>query len=351
VQELVEGQTLLAELNQQGAFSEEKIRQLLADLLPVLKVVHERGVIHRDIKPENIMRRRKDGKLMLIDFGVSKQVTATLLGQAGTTVGTHGYAPMEQMRGQVYPASDLYSLGVTCIRLLTQCLSKEDGADDLYDGLNGDWIWRERLPEGTNISPQLADVLDKMLQNYLKNRYQSADEVLADVGNESQTIPDSSRNPLKISLIGTWSGKSIENQHTFVTLVITHQQSDNLFEGSLTVRNLHIKWTYRIDIDVKFNPKTNAVKVRENHVISEHSWWTWRLRENEGTLSQDGKQIFYKRKDPDNTDSGVLVRVDYGKLTDLLVAGHWKEADEETGTLMLKISCREHEGSSYRVQQ
>jgi serine/threonine protein kinase len=344
VQELIEGQTLLAELQQQGAFRETKIRQLLADLLPVLKVVHERGVIHRDIKPENIMRRRKDGKLMLIDFGVSKQVTATILGQAGTTVGTHGYAPMEQMRGQVYPASDLYSLGVTCIRLLTQCLPKEDGSDDLYDGLNGKWIWRERLPEGTNISPQLADVLDKMLQNYLKNRYQSADEVLADVGNDSQTVPDSSRNPLKISLIGTWSGRSIENQHTFVTLVITHQQSDNFFEGSLNVRNLHIKWTYRIDIDVKFNPKTNVVKVRENHVISEHSWWTWRLRENEGTLSPDGKQIFYKRKDPDNTDSGVLVRVDYGKLTELLVGGHWKEADEETGTLMLKISCREHEG-------
>ncbi|MBD0362396.1 MAG: serine/threonine protein kinase [Coleofasciculus sp. C3-bin4] len=137
VQELIEGQNLLAELQQQGAFKETKIRQLLADLLPVLKVVHERGVIHRDIKPENIMRRRKDGKLMLIDFGVSKQVTATLLGQAGTTVGTHGYAPMEQMRGQVYPASDLYSLGVTCIRLLTQCLPKEDGSDDLYDALNG----------------------------------------------------------------------------------------------------------------------------------------------------------------------------------------------------------------------
>jgi serine/threonine protein kinase len=66
-------------LNQQGAFSEEKIRQLLADLLPVLKIVHERGVIHRDIKPENIMRRRKDGKLMLIDFGVSKQSHHTIM--------------------------------------------------------------------------------------------------------------------------------------------------------------------------------------------------------------------------------------------------------------------------------
>jgi serine/threonine protein kinase/ribosomal protein L37AE/L43A len=178
VQELIEGQTLLAELQQQGAFSEEKIRQFLGDLLPVLKIVHERGVIHRDIKPENIMRRRQDGKLMLIDFGVSKQVTATILGQAGTKVGTHGYAPIEQMRGQVYPASDLYSLGVTCIRLLTYCLPKEDGFDDLYDALNGGWVWQERLPGSTAISSQLGQVLDKLLQDYVKERYQSADEVL-----------------------------------------------------------------------------------------------------------------------------------------------------------------------------
>jgi serine/threonine protein kinase len=192
VQELIEGQTLLAELHQQGAFSEEKIRQLLADLLPVLQVVHERGVIHRDIKPENIMRRSKDGKLMLIDFGVSKQVTATLLGQAGTTVGTHGYAPMEQMRGQVYPASDLYSLGVTCIRLLTQCLPQEDGSDDLYDPLEGRWLWRERLPQGANISSQLVQVLDKLTQDYVKARYQSADEVLEAFKPESSTPSNSS---------------------------------------------------------------------------------------------------------------------------------------------------------------
>jgi serine/threonine protein kinase len=193
VQELIEGQTLLAELQQQGAFSEEKIRQLLADLLPVLKVVHERGVIHRDIKPENIMRRRKDGKLMLIDFGVSKQVTATLLGQAGTTVGTHGYAPLEQMRGQVYPASDLYSLGVTCIRLLTQSLPQEEGSDDLYDGQEGCWIWREHLPRSTTISSTLSQVLDKLLQDKLKNRYQSANEVMQEL--KSTTSSSSTRIP------------------------------------------------------------------------------------------------------------------------------------------------------------
>ncbi len=198
VQELIEGQNLLAELTQQGVFSEEKIWQLLADILPILKFVHDRNVIHRDIKLENIIRRRTAPnpsllagnfrnsafyrgarrELVLIDFGVSKQVTGSLMSQVGTTVGTPGYSPMEQMRGQVFPGSDLYSLGITCLRLLTQCLPKVDGSDDLYDPINGGWIWRERLPAGTKISSELATILDKLIQDYLKNRYQSADEVI-----------------------------------------------------------------------------------------------------------------------------------------------------------------------------
>ncbi|MBD0309601.1 MAG: protein kinase, partial [Microcoleus sp. T1-bin1] len=199
VQELIEGQNLLAELTQQGVFSEEKIWQLLADILPILKFVHERNVIHRDIKLENIIRRRTSvnsslpkggnfrnsafprggrGELVLIDFGISKQVTGSLMSQVGTTVGTPGYSPMEQMRGQVFPGSDLYSLGITCLRLLTQCLPKADGTDDLYDPINGGWIWRKRLPAGTKISTELGNILDKLIQDYLKNRYQSADEVI-----------------------------------------------------------------------------------------------------------------------------------------------------------------------------
>ena len=199
VQELIEGQNLLAELTQQGVFSEEKIWQLLADILPILKFVHERNVIHRDIKLENIIRRRTGvssslpkggnfrstafprggrGELVLIDFGISKQVTGSLMSQVGTTVGTPGYSPMEQMRGQVFPGSDLYSLGITCLRLLTQCLPKADGTDDLYDPINGGWMWRQRLPAGTKISTELGNILDKLIQDYLKNRYQSADEVI-----------------------------------------------------------------------------------------------------------------------------------------------------------------------------
>ncbi len=179
VQQLIKGQTLIEELQGEGTFSEAKIRELLGYLLPVLQFVHARKVIHRDIKPENIIRRQSDGKLVLIDFGVAKQWAGTLLSQGGTMTGTPGYAPVEQMRGVAYPASDLYSLAVTCIRLLTGCFPQYDGSDELYDAMESSWRWREKLPVGVTVSSELGQVLDKLLSDSLKERYQSAAEVIA----------------------------------------------------------------------------------------------------------------------------------------------------------------------------
>src|SRR5919199_82134 len=201
VQELIDGQDLRQELAIEGTFNEQKIRQLLLDLLPVLQFIHAKGVIHRDIKPGNIMRRRtptqpspeqggERGSLMLIDFGVSKQATGTDLGRVGTTVGTAGFTPLEQMRGKAYPASDLYSLGVTCVCLLTKHLPSTDGFDEIYNGLECRWMWRQHLPPGITISPQLGKVLDKLLQDLPKDHYKSAAEVLESLKSETpQPLP------------------------------------------------------------------------------------------------------------------------------------------------------------------
>lgn len=202
VQEFIDGMDLKQELTIEGAFNEQKIRQLLTDLLPVLKFIHARGVIHRDLKPGNIMRRRatqnqKLGRLMLIDFGVSKLATGSV-GTVGTTVGTAGYTPLEQMRGQAFPASDLYSLGVTCVCLLTQHLPKVDGSGDVYDARQCRWLWRDYVPQKNMISQELGQVLDKLLQDLPKDRYQSADEVLKDLNSTvvlRQTIPASKVMP------------------------------------------------------------------------------------------------------------------------------------------------------------
>ncbi|MEW5857762.1 MAG: serine/threonine-protein kinase, partial [Cyanobacteriota bacterium] len=186
VQQYIEGQELGQNLEQQEAFTEEEIRDLLNDLLPVLQFVHEHQVIHRDIKPTNIIKRKRDGKFVLIDFGISKKLTVgTGITKTGTKAGTEGYAPIEQFRsGKAYPASDLYSLGVTCIHLLTATK-----LDELYDPLEGCWLWKEHLREkGKHVSSQLSQVLDKLLKDYVKERYQSAAEVLKDL-NAVPTAP------------------------------------------------------------------------------------------------------------------------------------------------------------------
>lgn len=185
VQEFIEGETLFEELQRQ-IFSEAQVRDVLLDILPAISFIHSRNVIHRDIKPENIIRRHSDRKLVLIDFGGAKQITQTSIARQATVIYTIGYAPAEQMAGFACHASDIYSLGVTCARLLTQCLPYHDAfgniQDPLYDAMNARWRWRDLLQEkAITISSEFAAILEKMLKHVAKERYQSADEILRDL--------------------------------------------------------------------------------------------------------------------------------------------------------------------------
>lgn len=173
VQEFIDGRDLEQELEQRGAFSESEVLEVLEEVLKVLDYVHANGSIHRDIKLSNIMRRR-DGRLFLLDFGAVKQVTTAAVsagGKASTGIYSMGFAPPEQMRGdQVYPATDLYALAVTCITLLTGRQPNE-----LYDAYSNSWNWRSHLP--APVSDRLSDVLNKMLLPTPSQRFQSAQEV------------------------------------------------------------------------------------------------------------------------------------------------------------------------------
>jgi serine/threonine protein kinase, bacterial len=177
IQEYISGDTLQEEIKLNGILSETGVKQFLSEILPLLQYIHEQKVIHRDIKPANLIRRSQDARMVLIDFGaVKNQVTQTAANQSGQTaltayaIGTPGFAPPEQMAMRPVYASDIYALGVTCIYLLTSKTPK----DLDYNPTTGEMMWEQLV----QVSDHLSSVLRKMLEVSVRNRYQSAVEVL-----------------------------------------------------------------------------------------------------------------------------------------------------------------------------
>jgi serine/threonine protein kinase, bacterial len=195
VQEWVDGDTLSAMVRQQGRLNEVEVRQILISLLPVFDYVHSQGIIHRDVKPDNIIVRRSplvQAKLstsqnqqpVLIDFGAVREtmaVGATAPGRSTSIViGTPGYMPSEQSVGRPVFSSDLYSLGMTAIYLLT--------GKRPYDFENNphtsELIWQADAPV---TSPELVDILNKSISLNPRDRYQTAKEFLAVLQGQTQS--------------------------------------------------------------------------------------------------------------------------------------------------------------------
>lgn len=162
VQEWIEGLTLSQKLQHQhqGLLTESFVTQLLVSLLPVLDYIHKHGIIHRDIKPSNIIWRQKDDKPVLIDFGIAKEVMNTAVDDQGEArsiiVGTQGFIPPEQAAGQPVYSSDIYSLGMTAINLLTGRYPHE------LQSLSDTNEWRHSI----DISNHLAAILTKATHSY-----------------------------------------------------------------------------------------------------------------------------------------------------------------------------------------
>ncbi len=187
VEDYVAGQTYRTLLTEKQAvgqtFTEPEIFDLIQSLLPVLEHIHSRGIIHRDISPENIILRDSDGKPVLIDFGVVKELATRLQSPDSpmpvTSVGKLGYSPSEQVQtGGAYPSSDLYALAVSAIVLLT---GREPR--DLFDENQLTWNWQR----WAQVNPRFAQVLHRMLNPIPSDRYQTA----ADVSQALQSLQQS----------------------------------------------------------------------------------------------------------------------------------------------------------------
>ncbi len=191
VQEWVHGQTLTNVIQSQGQLQENTVREILLSLLSVLDYVHSKGIIHRDIKPDNIILREIDNKPVLIDFGAVKETIRTTINAAGhptqsLIIGTPGFMPSEQAIGRPVYATDIYSLGLTAIYLLT---GKYPQALETHPH-TGQIIWQD-YAEG--VSPQLAMVLTQAIEPRTSDRYTTAAKMLHALKSET-SIPSQVNN-------------------------------------------------------------------------------------------------------------------------------------------------------------
>ncbi|MBF2055781.1 MAG: serine/threonine protein kinase [Cyanobacterium sp. T60_A2020_053] len=176
VQEWIEGTTLLEKVKKEGQLSPHQVEEILLNILPVLKFLHGENIVHRDVKPDNIIFRESDNLPVLIDFGAVKEALTTFVDMEGNSaysiaIGTPGYMPSEQAAGRPIYSSDLYSLGLTAVYLLT-------GKSPQYlatDTDTGEILWREELPD---LHSNLAGVIDRAIRFHPRERFKSANEMM-----------------------------------------------------------------------------------------------------------------------------------------------------------------------------
>ena len=188
VQEYIDGDTLATKVSKQGTISESIVREILVSLLQLLDYIHSRRIIHRDIKPDNIILRYQDGLPVLIDFGAVREVMGTAVNSQGNptstiVIGTPGYMPSEQAMGRPVFSSDLYSLGISVIYLLTGKYPEELETDSR----TGEIIWHHHA---LNVSPTLKSVIDKAIYYHPRERFATAKEMLDALQNGYVHLPE-----------------------------------------------------------------------------------------------------------------------------------------------------------------
>ena len=189
VEEWVEGQTLTQMVQQSGPLNEPTVQQLLVNLLPVLDYIHKKQIVHRDIKPDNIILRQRDHQPVLIDFGAVKETMGTVINAQGNSsrsivIGTPGFMSSEQSAGRPVYSSDLYSLGLTAIYLLTGKTPQALEADPK----TGEILWRHQAPQ---VSALFADILDQAIHLNLRDRFVNAQQMLAALTTAAPTVAPS----------------------------------------------------------------------------------------------------------------------------------------------------------------
>ncbi len=335
VQQWIDGEPLTNIIKQQGTLSESYVREFITKVLEILDYVHSKGIIHRDIKPDNIIVRSQSVSPVLIDFGAVRETMGTMVTSQGIptssiVIGTPGYMPNEQAAGKPVYSSDLYSFGLTAIYALTGKIPQELPLDQD----TGNVIWH---PYTQNVSPELIAILDKTIRSYPQERYPKAKDLLDALQSGVSTIPFSQQQSVSHSTptapISLTQQPVSHNTNSTPPLQVIPQPVVTIPPTQPDPQHIQGKRK-----PVKSSP----------HPLS--PIYRWVLGLGVGIAAVAGVIFLNQHSsiqgNPSTTSSPSTVNTppSYAKLRELLAAGQWKEADIETGNVMLKVAGRTKEG-------
>ena len=181
VMEYVDAKTLADFLSGGGRIMSGRAIELAEAVCDALAVAHAQGVIHRDIKPANIMVTRH-GEVKVTDFGIARVTSNETVAQTAAVLGTASYLSPEQAQGQPVDArSDIYSLGCVLYEMVTG--RPPFTADSAVAVASRHVLETPTPPSQINpdVSPELEAVILRALSKNPENRYQSAEEMKADL--------------------------------------------------------------------------------------------------------------------------------------------------------------------------
>lgn len=182
IMEYVQGKDLSHLLAREGRLGVRRSVHIIRQVLHAMMEAHSRGIVHRDIKPDNIMLLPLgyDPEFVkVMDFGIAKMVHGgESLTQAGITLGTPRYMPVEQLKGaELTPATDLYATGLVLYEMLVgeSPFTGETAVDVAVNVMESPSL---RVPASAGLAPALVALLEKASAKHAEERFQSAREFL-----------------------------------------------------------------------------------------------------------------------------------------------------------------------------